>query len=302
MACFAPLRAWVCTDGSIVFVELKRSDTVRRLDLPCGQCVGCRLERSRQWAMRCVHEASLYERNCFVTLTYDDEHLPSGSTLVYRDFQLFMKRLRKEFPRMPDDGIRFFMCGEYGEDTQRPHYHVCLFNFDFDDRLYFKLSGAGKKLYRSAMLERLWPLGYAGIGTLNFESAAYCARYILKKVTGDLAGAHYCNVDVDTGVCSWREPEFCHMSLKPGIGKRWLDAFESDVFPDGECVVRGVACKSPRYYDLKWSKLNEEGYDWLKFQRELLARTKYDDNTDGRLAVKARVAQARLALYKREVV
>ena len=159
MPCFHPLTAYQSSDGSISFVERKGGDIVRSLSLPCGQCVGCRLERSRQWAMRCMHEASLYSRNCFITLTYNNEHLPSDNSLQYPDFQKFMKRLRKRFNGVdrsanPDSNdqfpIRFYMCGEYGETFGRPHYHACLFNFDFPDKTLYRRSPSGSFIYRSS--------------------------------------------------------------------------------------------------------------------------------------------------------
>ena len=131
MACYQPLKGYYSKSRNpngkrnVVFnPQMGYRD--RPVTVPCGQCIGCRLERSRQWAIRCYHEASMYERNSFVTLTYDDESLPLGGTLVFRDFQLFMKRLRKQYGA----GIRFYACGEYGEKFGRPHYHVCLFNFE----------------------------------------------------------------------------------------------------------------------------------------------------------------------------
>ena len=114
MACFHPLKAFRTADGEIIFNSHRR-DTVADLTLPCGQCVGCRLERSRQWAIRCVHEASLHQDNCFITLTYAPEHLPSDNSLHYRDFQLFMKRLRKRFP---DLKIRFYMYRDWETDRK----------------------------------------------------------------------------------------------------------------------------------------------------------------------------------------
>ena len=121
--------------------------------MPCGQCIGCRLERSRQWAIRCVHEASLWPDNCFVTLTFDDDNIISSGSLVKADFQKFMKRLRKRFGK----GVRYFHCGEYGDLLGRPHHHACLFNFSFPDRYLWSSSG-GVNLYRSPTLEELWPL------------------------------------------------------------------------------------------------------------------------------------------------
>lgn len=192
MPCYSPLDAWRPdpSTGSkkLIFVyhPARCAGPTPDLQVPCGQCVGCRLERSRQWAVRCVHEASLYTDNCFVTLTYNDDFLPEDRSLHYRHFQLFMKRLRKRH----GDGVRFYMCGEYGEKQGRPHYHACLFNFRFSDmRLWQERNGV--KLYRSAELERLWPFGFCSVGEVTFESAAYVARYIMKKVTGDAAESHY---------------------------------------------------------------------------------------------------------------
>ena len=118
----------------------------------------------------------MYDDNCFITLTYSNQHIPADGSLDVRVFQKFMKRLRKRF----GDGIRFYHCGEYGSLLGRPHYHACLFNFDFPDKYLWKENN-GQKLYRSPSLEELWPYGYSSIGTVTFESAAYVARYILKR-------------------------------------------------------------------------------------------------------------------------
>lgn len=182
--CVCPLSAWQTESGAIVFAE--RGNIRRSLTLPCGQCIECRLERSRQWGVRIMHEASLHDANSFVTLTYNDENLPHDGGLVYRHFQLFMHRLRKRVPSK----IRFFMCGEYGENFGRPHFHACIFGLDFVDKTLWQVRN-GVKLYRSKKLESLWEFGYSSIGTVTFESAAYVARYIMKKVTGDAAETHY---------------------------------------------------------------------------------------------------------------
>lgn len=174
MACFHPLRAFKTSCGEVVFSELGRYDIALQLSLPCGQCIGCRLERSRQWAMRCMHEASAFDSNAFVTLTYDDASLPPNGSLKYSDYQLFMKRLRKA---IEPSKVRFYMCGEYGEEEFRPHFHACLFGFDFPDKVKFKTTGSGSTIYTSKMLETLWPHGLCSTADVTFESAAYVARY-----------------------------------------------------------------------------------------------------------------------------
>ena len=162
MPCFHPMPAVRLSDGSVTFTSRSKVDG-NDFELPCGQCAGCRLERSRQWAVRCVHESQMHERNCFITLTYPDEFLPPHGGLIYRDFQLFMKRLRKRigYP------VRFFMCGEYGELDQRPHFHAILFGCDFDDRKYFSKTGSGYKLYTSDLLIQLWGMGHCPVGNVS---------------------------------------------------------------------------------------------------------------------------------------
>ncbi len=177
MPCYTPLNAWATKsankDGKrgIVFSP-KHGSNWEPIALPCGQCIGCRISQSKNWAIRCVHEASLHEFNCFVTLTYNESSLPTGGTLVKRDVQLFLKRLRKQFSGLT---IRFYCCGEYGENLLRPHYHLILFGVDFPDKYLMSQSKAGIKIYRSPTLERLWTYGFSSIGNVTFESAAYGA-------------------------------------------------------------------------------------------------------------------------------
>ncbi|AXH74001.1 MAG: replication initiator protein [Microviridae sp.] len=296
MPCYKPLIAYRSSNGSVNFVQNRFHGSGDTLSLPCGRCIGCRLEKSREWAMRCMHEAQMHERNCFVSLTYNDFNLPEDGSLRYKDFQDFMRKLRYEFGK-----VRFYMCGEYGDDNGRPHFHALLFGVDFDDKVYFKKSPAGFPLYRSRKLEVLWPYGYSSIGSLTFESAGYVARYVMKKVTGDAAEAHYRVVNEDTGEVKERKPEFGHMSLKPGIGAAWLDKFSSDVYPGGRVVVRGAEGMSPRYYDLRWKKSHPDVMEQLAFERDRAARLRYLDNTDERLAVKEKVRLAGIQMLKRKL-
>ena len=304
MACYHPLSAYQCADGGIVFSE-RKGDVVRSLQLPCGQCVGCRLERSRQWAMRCVHEASLWPQNAFITLTYADEHLPQDRSLRYPDFQKFMKRLRKRFKGVGsgpqgDYPIRFYMAGEYGENFGRPHWHACLFNFDFQDKKIWLRTKSGSKIYRSAVLEELWPFGFSSIGEVNFASAAYVARYIMKKVTGHRSDEHYRSV-TDDGEILERVPEFNKMSLKPGIGAGWYEKFKTDVYPHDYVVINGRKTKPPRYYDSKFRQEYPLEFEDIQFHREMDARARFSDNTDERLAVKEQVVVAQVARLPRSL-
>lgn len=296
MACYHPLRAYKTASGEVVFNERSTHDIYAQLSLPCGQCIGCRLERSRQWAMRCMHEASLYESNCFVTLTYSDQFLPERGQLDYSAFQKFLKRLRKR----AGSPVRFYMCGEYGSVNWRPHYHACLFNVDFGDKTYWSTGGSGEKIYRSAELEKLWPFGASSVGAVTFESAAYVARYCVQKVTGHNAKLHYARIDGD-GPYSL-VPEFNHMSLKPGIGAPWLARWKTDVYPHDYVIVNGVQVKPPKYYDKIFAKESPEDFEEMQFRRECTGRSRYDDNTMERLAVKEIVTRAKVnQLFRSEI-
>lgn len=292
--CTKPIRAYQNSGGSVFFSELSRhGEIVRNLWLPCGQCWECRLERSRQWAVRCMHEAQMHEASSFVTLTYCQTDL----SLHYEDFQKFIRRMRKEGFK-----LRFYMCGEYGEENGRPHYHALLFGVHFVDRYYWRTSAAGFKLYRSPVLERLWSHGNCEIGDVTFESAAYVARYCMKKLTGDGNDKYYNIFDVWTGEIFPRLKEFSHMSLKPGIGRPWLDKFHSDVYPDGRCVVRGVKCKPPKFYDKRFEALCEDdSFAAMQLSRERYAQAHACDNTDERLSVRDTVLRARTSFLKREM-
>jgi len=289
--------------GKLLFSEqaARIEGVFRELFVKCGQCVGCRLERSRQWATRCMHEASLHDVNSFVTLTYDEAHLPVDRGLHYREFQLWLKRLRKQ---KPNEDLRFYMCGEYGDDNLRPHFHAILFGIDFPDKVPIRKL-ADHKIYRSALLERTWPFGFSSIGSVTFESCAYVARYCMKKVTGYLADAHYRYVDAD-GVVHDRAPEFNRMSnggrtRKGGIGAEWFRRFQSDVYPDGRCVVRGALSNSPRYYDKLAEIAIPDDFESAQHKKYLRSLSDSYEKSDERLAVKERVALARVNLLKRSL-
>ncbi len=240
-----------------------------------------------------MHEASLHDSNSFVTLTYADEHLPPGASLRKADFQKFMKRLRKRVGR-----VRFFHCGEYGEELQRPHYHALLFGFGFPDRTLWSDRGTGP-VFRSDLLESVWPFGQSEIGSVTFESAAYVARYALKKVNGKAAAAHYERVDCETGELFQAEPEYSTMSRRPGIGRGWIERFQSDVYPADELVIRGHACKPPRYYDAYYAK--REPLRFAKIKRDRAKGRNRGDETPARLSVREVCATARASLFARRL-
>lgn len=297
MPCYSPLTGYKST-------QLTKNGK-RKLafsggfqDLPvtvsCGQCIGCRLERSRQWATRCLHESQLHPVSSFVTLTYEDKSLPPGGTLNKKHFQDFMKRLRKSCGK-----VRYFHCGEYGETSNRPHYHALLFGLDFPDKVFHTENGQGNTIYKSDALNTLWGHGFCTIGAVNFETAAYTARYILKKVTGAAAQAHYSSVDPSTGEITNRQPEYITMSLKPAIGQGWFDRFASDVYPDDFVVVRGKTIRPPRFYDRKFAELNPGEAEKIKYRRIRNGAQHKSDNTPERLAVKQQVKLAQIKSLSR---
>lgn len=268
------------------------------LTVPCGRCVGCRLERSRHWAVRCMHELQTAEKGCFITLTLSDENIPPGGSLDKSHFVRFAKRLRKSGAK-----FRYFMCGEYGEETHRPHYHAAIFGLDFiEDRTLYKISKLGHAYYNSPLLTKTWGLGHAVIGELTWTSAAYVARYIMKKVNGDLAQEHYEAVDELTGEIFDRTPEYTTMSRNPGIGKDWLMKYTSDVYPCDFIISNGERCRPPRYYDQVLSRENPELLAKLKEARVKKAAENAANQTPARLAVKQKISELRLRKLLRNTV
>lgn len=324
MACFKPLTAFQTESGEVVFNEV--GNIRRELSLPCGQCIGCRLERSRQWAVRCMHEAQMHEYSCFITLTYDDESVPVDGSLRYSDYQQFMKRLRaratrarqrrlrgntvKELRHESDIGrnderclfsereIRFYMAGEYGETTGRPHFHAILFGVFFADRTPIGRSPAGDDLFTSATLADVWNRGHVSLGDANFKTAAYVARYCCSKVTGELADEHYKRVSSD-GEVYWIQPEFNHMSLKPGIGVPWFKKFWRDVYPSDTVIVNGRECKPPKSYDRLLRETDGFLADDVEYRRYKESMRHAVDNTRQRLAAREECAKARNSFKRR---
>lgn len=292
VSCNSPLRAYQVRPGGPVSFSVPVL-LAKVLSLPCGRCVGCRLERSRQDAVRCVHEAQMHEANAFITLTYAEDRL----SLVKQDWVDFMKRLRERVrPRL----IRFFMCGEYGELYGRPHYHAVIFGFDFPDRTLWKKSTSGEFLYRSALLEGVWSLGHSSVGNVTFESAAYVARYVMKKELGSSSPLREI-VDVTTGEVVRREHEFSLRSLKPGLGRSWLERYWNDVYPHGFVVVNGSKQKPSRYYEKVLAERSAALAVELAARREAEAAKRFDDNAPARLRVKEVVLKARVGHLKRTI-
>lgn len=312
MPCYHPVKGYQCDsirtqNGKLRLVfdrKLVANHAFTEIQVPCGKCIGCRLEKSRQWALRCVHEASMFDYNCFITLTFNDENLSPDGSLNKVDFRNFMKRLRKAHSGKQYIGyggrrrrpIRYFHCGEYGSQLGRPHHHACIFNFDFEDKVLWKEQD-GIKLYRSAELEKLWPFGYCTIGDVTFESAAYVARYVCKKIGGEAAAKHYMRIDEQTGEVYYLQPEYGSMSRRPGIGYQFFKKFKTDCYPKDFITHNGIKQRVPKYYDRIMEQDDEEAMKKVKMIRRI--KRNIEENTLMRLSVKERVKRAQIKTLKR---
>ena len=242
-----------------------------------------------------MHEAQTHESNYFVTLTYRE---PAPRELDHKHWQDFMKRLRRRFaiwdPTQASWVPRYYMCGEYGDKKDRPHYHACLFGITLPDLIKYD-----EKLSTSKTLDALWTHGECKIGTLTFESAQYVAGYCLKKITGDEAKEHYTKVDLETGEVYERKPEYGKMSLNPAIGKNWVEKYINDVYNYDHVVISGKTAKPPRYYDKIMKGKDKYRMEEIKERRNEKAKEKTEQLTPARLQAIERCTRARLKLKQR---
>ena len=281
------------------------------IQLPCGRCIGCRLERSRQWAVRLMHELRDHEQSSFITLTYDDENLPqpyktevlnqktqckeilTSGNLRKKDFQNFIKELRRQ---LPGKKYRYFHCGEYGDKKRRPHYHAIMFGIDFaaiGDAYGHHQTPEGHTVWQSQLLDRLWHRGRCEVGSVTFESCAYVARYITKKITGGPAKEHYKATCLETGKTYDREPEYATMSRNPGIGANHAKKYLREIYPSDEVITRGQSCRPPKFYDRILEKESEEDYILVKEARETaLELSDLGERSPKRLKTREKVKKA----------
>lgn len=312
----------------------------RSLQIACGRCADCLLKHARHWAIRCMHEKQMHRYNSFVTLTYNDKHLPPSGSLHHYDFQCFMKRLRAQIHScsevtryetgnsqiarqeggiptpgllytlvgqthsiLPKPDLKYFMAGEYGEKNLRPHYHALLFGVDFGDRIYQETTKSGHKIYRSPTLEKLWPLGYSSCADVTLESAGYVARYTLKKLPSNKPNNEKQKLNLETGEITTLLPEYATMSRRPGIGSSWFEKYHADIYNTGKLYVGTTRVGPPRYYDKKYLDTwgETDQFAQIKLQRALEARNFFEHGTPERLAVQDQVLQARTKSLKRKL-
>lgn len=245
------------------------------IDMPCGNCIACRLEYSRQWANRCLLELTNYDEKSawFVTLTYAPDAIQNNPvgfingqetySLYKRDLQLFFKNLRRQleyYNLLDGDKIRYYACGEYGSQTFRPHYHAIIYGLKINDLTFFQKSKKGYPLYRSEFLEKVWNKGIVCIGDVSWDTCAYTARYVMKKQKGINAETYY-----ENGI----EPEFCVMSRRPGIGRDYYDLNKEQIYKFDEIILNGGnKIRSPRYYDKLFEIDYPELYKDIKEKRK----------------------------------
>ena len=296
MPCYHPLNA-IKTDqqktvngkDKIIFIKDKTKymqlpDDIK-IQIPCGQCIGCRLEYSRQWANRCIIEAKQWEHNYFITLTYATQHLPIQTTLNTDTGELtetetlnpkhlkkFLKDVRRYYKyHYNHDNIRFFACGEYGEKNGRPHYHILMYNLPITDLIPYAKNHIGQQRWQSAQIEKIWGKGIIDIGTVTWESAAYTARYIIKKQTGAAAAEAY----------KTKQAEFTRMSRMPGIAKDYYDTNKYKIYENDEMIINkadGSArkIKPTKYYDRLFDIDEPEIMEQIKKTRKMIAETQMD--------------------------
>jgi hypothetical protein len=244
MPCNNPLRAYRANGGGITFSKNQGFKDMP-LDIPCGQCMACRKQKRIEWGVRILNETKMHDKSCFITLTYDNISIPEGETLVKDDLQTFLKSLRSS---LEPERIRYFAVGEYGSQTYRPHYHAVIYNYWPDDAKLWKQLETGP-MWKSEKLQKKWGHGIVGINSMSFDLAQYLAKYVTKKITGDMAEKHYGD----------RLPEFTLMSRRPGIGASYYEKYKKEIWStDSVPVGGGRSLRPPMYY---YRKLKEENPD-----------------------------------------
>lgn len=303
MACYHPMAAWQKADGTVIIHgDIRDTDwkhnpksllakginpiTDKQLVIPCGQCVGCRLEYSRQWADRCYLEAKMHQHNYWLTLTYDEDSIKSllkrsvrrdtgeivkVPMLNKRHLVGFIKRLREHWKRKYNiEGIKYYGCGEYGTLNHRPHYHISIFGLDIPD-LDLWYTRDGFPTFKSEEINRIWGMGRVTINRNTWQTSAYTARYMLKKLKGREAKEAY----EEAGV----EPEFAICSRKPGIGRSYYEAHKEEIYAnDGITFLKAkggaTTRKPPRYFDRLYQAENPEKFQEYQEARQKIAKKK----------------------------
>lgn len=304
--------------------ELKNNLNYRYQLIPCGNCIGCRLEYSREWANRGYLETKSWKQNWFVTITYDDENMTTleetkdqneitywnngtwNGTLVPKELTQFIKNVRQIMKRKyNEDNIRFMACGEYGEEGQRPHYHIIFFNLNLPTDTFFEPKIINKETYfRNKIIEQAWTKGISNISEATWNNIAYTARYITKKVNGKTSSEHYAS--------KGQTKEFLRVSRAPGIGRYYYDEKKEEIYKNDEIIIvnkeGAISTKPPKYFDKLYEKDNPEHWKEIKAKRIRMAKmnAKLEDQTHSltrlnHLAIKERTKASKVQTLKRSM-
>ncbi len=315
MPCYTPLKGYKdIKTGGLVF---NPKNTLQTLEVACGQCLGCRVDHRLMWSIRIIHESSMYldqYGNSWATLTYRDadactdqqfknrHYVPQDYSLRPSHVSGFIRSLRRA---NKNHKIRYFYCGEYGDENQRPHYHICIFNHSFDD-LYLWKDDEGLYTYTSESLQKHWPYGFTTVAELNLRTAAYTAGYALKKITGKRAWDHYLR-STEHGEAYWLLPEYIRMSTgrgKPsGLGASFYEKYNSDIFPSDQSPIPGHGQSElvPRYYQNILAEQNPKMLEEVKLLRKAFITAHAADFTPDRLRDKYICAKAKESQLKRNL-
>lgn len=276
MSCLFPLPMARDEHGNVISIKktvlggnvihVPSGDRHTEFYVPCGQCGECRLSRARMWATRCVHEATMWQKTSFITLTY--KQIPPGGSLEPEAARNFIRNLRYKL-KAP---FKYFLVGEYGDEGNRPHYHALIFGHDFGLSNYYEVDSKKKQTTDLGVLHdteamdcpelsSIWGLGHTSVGRLTFDSAAYCAQYAMKKVNGEKAKDHY----------GGRYPEFMRTSQN-AIGKQYALQFADEIILNNSVISNGVEQPIPQYYIKQYEKQNKDLTN-LKLKREEFSQT-----------------------------
>jgi len=311
--CTKPIRGTRGADGVVRLLHgvpdsrLFGTGNRPELELPCGRCMDCKIRRSQDWSTRAQHEATLHQKNSFITLTFSDEglalrELQHGThpyDLAVQDWQLFAKRLRKQLNYHGLGKLRFFQVGEYGDEQQRPHYHALVFGQDFKETEIDRWKDdAGHPVWTSRIVEKCWPYGFHEIKEMAPEAIAYVCKYVQKKLYGERRKRALERVDSGSGECVTVRDELATMSRKPGIGHDWWKKFKNDAFPDDFVVIQGKKLPVPKYYYQQLEKEDPDLHAQIREERIKSAAGRAADNVPERRLVREKVTLAKTKLSK----
>jgi hypothetical protein len=298
--CISPRLAYKKTNGQYTLTAIGNNAPLEgATPVACGQCMECRIKKSREWSTRMILESKMHTQNCFITLTYNDENRPPNKSLTKEHIVKFLKKYRKSIEPLK---LRFYATGEYGETTQREHYHACIFGHKPTDLVAYKRNKQGDMLYRSPSLEKLWKYGYVSVGEFNSTTAEYCAKYVTKAILGLDAEDAYSYVEESTGEIIKREPPYQTMSSKPGLGATFYKKYKTDLYPQDQVIIDGKPRNIPEYFDGLLKKEDPELLQRLKAKRNELGTkwTNRNQHTQTRQGMVAKKTILNQKLYNKK--